>query len=175
MSHCPNQTNSWVTILVLLHTKVTCHPYTYFHPGVLRSFNICSNLLRMFYQSVLTSAIYFAVVCWVSRVMAVKLYSSSISGREMDILSVCPSVYLLFICLNDLIQWPYPCFHVLLQRHIGRAENSTLCCAQSVSQHWPPTGQTIAPLHVSDFCNSSLLQLGLRVREVRYQSHVCVR
>ncbi|XP_073668918.1 uncharacterized protein [Paramisgurnus dabryanus] len=30
----------------------------------LRSFNICSKLLRMFYQSVISSVMFYAVVCW---------------------------------------------------------------------------------------------------------------
>ena len=30
----------------------------------LRSFNICRTMLRMFYQSVVASAIFFAVTCW---------------------------------------------------------------------------------------------------------------
>ena len=33
----------------------------------LRSFNICRTMLRMFYESVVASAILFAVVCWGSR------------------------------------------------------------------------------------------------------------
>ncbi len=37
----------------------------------LHSFNVCSTVLRMFYQSVVASAIFFAVVCWGSRVRAV--------------------------------------------------------------------------------------------------------
>ncbi|KAG5271145.1 hypothetical protein AALO_G00176410 [Alosa alosa] len=31
----------------------------------LRSFNVCSKLLRMFYQSVVASVLFYAVVCWV--------------------------------------------------------------------------------------------------------------
>lgn len=30
----------------------------------LRSFNVCSGMLHMFYQSVVVSTIVFAVVCW---------------------------------------------------------------------------------------------------------------
>ncbi|XDV41797.1 hypothetical protein PO909_010597 [Leuciscus waleckii] len=30
----------------------------------LRSFNICNKLLRMFYQSVIASVLFYAVVCW---------------------------------------------------------------------------------------------------------------
>ncbi len=33
----------------------------------LRSFNICRTMLRMFYESVVASAIFYAVVCWGSR------------------------------------------------------------------------------------------------------------
>ena len=30
----------------------------------LRSFNVCKKLLRMFYQSVVASVLFYAVVCW---------------------------------------------------------------------------------------------------------------
>lgn len=30
----------------------------------LRSFNVCSKMLHMFYQSVVASAVFYAVVCW---------------------------------------------------------------------------------------------------------------
>ncbi|KAG5279118.1 hypothetical protein AALO_G00106300 [Alosa alosa] len=33
----------------------------------LRSFNVCSKLLRMFYQSVVASVLFYAVVCWGGR------------------------------------------------------------------------------------------------------------
>ena len=36
----------------------------------LRSFNACNIMLRMFYQSVVASSIFFAVVCWGSRLRA---------------------------------------------------------------------------------------------------------
>ena len=36
----------------------------------LRSFNVCSKMLEIFYQSVMASAIYFAVVCWGSSISA---------------------------------------------------------------------------------------------------------
>ncbi|XP_068566954.1 uncharacterized protein [Cebidichthys violaceus] len=36
----------------------------------LRSFNVCSKMLEMFYQSVVASALYFAVVCWGSSIGA---------------------------------------------------------------------------------------------------------
>ncbi len=36
----------------------------------LRSFNVCSKMLEIFYQSVVASAIFFAVVCWGSRIRA---------------------------------------------------------------------------------------------------------
>lgn len=68
----------------------------------LRSFNVCSTMLRMFYQSVVASASFFAIVCWGNRVrtvdankinkiirksflpVAIRLYNSFTSGREMN-------------------------------------------------------------------------------------------
>ena len=36
----------------------------------LRSFNVCSKMLEIFYQSVVASAIFFAAVCWGSSIRA---------------------------------------------------------------------------------------------------------
>ena len=36
----------------------------------LRSFNMCSKMLEIFYQSVVASALFFAVVCWGSSIRA---------------------------------------------------------------------------------------------------------
>ena len=36
----------------------------------LRSFNVCSKMLEIFYQSVVASALFFAVVCWGSSIGA---------------------------------------------------------------------------------------------------------
>ena len=61
----------------------------------LRSFNICRTMLRMFYESVVASAILFAVVCWGSGLRAAdtnklnKLIrrASDIVGMELDTLT----------------------------------------------------------------------------------------
>ena len=70
----------------------------------LRSFNICWTMLRMFYKSVLASAIMFAVVCWGSRLRVAdtnrinKLIrkTSDVVGVELDSLKggCCPSCML---------------------------------------------------------------------------------
>ena len=36
----------------------------------LRSFNVCSKMLEIFYQSVVASVLFFAVVCWGSSIGA---------------------------------------------------------------------------------------------------------
>ena len=36
----------------------------------LRSFNVCSKMLHIFYQSVVASAIFFAAICWGSSIRA---------------------------------------------------------------------------------------------------------
>ena len=36
----------------------------------LRSFNVCRTMLQMFYHSVVSSVIFYAVVCWGSRLKA---------------------------------------------------------------------------------------------------------
>ena len=61
----------------------------------LRSFNICQTMLRMFYESVVASAILFAVVCWGSRLRVadanrlIKLIrkTSDVVGVELDTLT----------------------------------------------------------------------------------------
>ena len=61
----------------------------------LRSFNICRTMLRMFYESVVASAILFAVVCWGSRLRVAdanrlnKLIrkASDVVGVELDTLT----------------------------------------------------------------------------------------
>ena len=61
----------------------------------LRSFNICRTMLRMFYESVVTSAILFAVVCWGSRVRVADANShnklirkaSDVVGIKLDFLT----------------------------------------------------------------------------------------
>jgi hypothetical protein len=60
----------------------------------LRSFNVCSKLLHTFYQSVVASAIFFAVVCWganikagdASRVNKLIRKASSVLGMSLDTL-----------------------------------------------------------------------------------------
>ena len=61
----------------------------------LRSFNICQTMLRMFYESVVASAILFAVVCWGSRLRGAKANrlnelirkASDVAGVELDSLT----------------------------------------------------------------------------------------
>ncbi len=61
-------------ICTLCWTPVLCTRRAradYYFLTRLRSFNVCSTMLRMFYQPVVTFAIFFAVMCWDSRVRAV--------------------------------------------------------------------------------------------------------
>ena len=62
----------------------------------LRSFNICQTMLRIFYESVVASAILYAVACWGSRLRVAdanrlnKLIgkASDVVGTERDSLTV---------------------------------------------------------------------------------------
>ena len=54
-----------------------------------RSFNVCNIMLRMFYQSVVASAIFFGVVCWGSRLRAadanrISRKAGSVLGVQLD-------------------------------------------------------------------------------------------
>ena len=58
----------------------------------LRSFDVCNRLLRMFYQSVVDSVLFFAVACWGSsakkgemgRLNKLVKKASSVVGEKMD-------------------------------------------------------------------------------------------
>ncbi|KAG5276526.1 hypothetical protein AALO_G00106690 [Alosa alosa] len=58
----------------------------------LRSFNVCSKLLRMFYQSVVASVLFYAVVCWggstrkkdVGRIDRLVRKAGSVVGAELE-------------------------------------------------------------------------------------------
>ena len=60
----------------------------------LRSFNICRTMLRMFYESVVASAIFFAVTCWSSglkvadnnRLNKLIRRAGDVVGEELDTL-----------------------------------------------------------------------------------------
>jgi len=46
-----------------------------------RSFNVCSKMLEIFYQSVVASAIFFAAVCWGSSIRASEKAGSALGLR----------------------------------------------------------------------------------------------
>ena len=61
----------------------------------LRSFNVCSKLLRMFYQSVVASILFYAVVCWggsikkreAGRLDRLVRKAGAVVGTELDCLT----------------------------------------------------------------------------------------
>ncbi|KAI3366357.1 hypothetical protein L3Q82_000520 [Scortum barcoo] len=55
--------------------------------GGLRSFNVCRTMLQMFYHSVVSSVIFYAVVCWGSRLKTadLTLTDSTSSSGELDL------------------------------------------------------------------------------------------
>ena len=61
----------------------------------LRSFNVCSKLLRMFYQSVVASVLFYAVVCWggsikkrdAGRLDKLVRKAGAVVGSELDCLT----------------------------------------------------------------------------------------
>ncbi len=65
-----------------------------FFLGRLRSFSVCNRLLKIFYQSIVASALFFAVVCWgggirageASRLNKLVRKASSVVRLELDIL-----------------------------------------------------------------------------------------
>ena len=61
----------------------------------LRSFNVCSDMMCMFYHIIIESALFYAVVCWGScttdknckRLDKLVKKASSVAGRRLDPLS----------------------------------------------------------------------------------------
>ena len=59
---------------------------------LLRSFNVCSDMMCMFYHTIIESALFYAVVCWAScttdkdcrRLDRLVKIASSVIGRELD-------------------------------------------------------------------------------------------
>uniref|UniRef100_A0A3P8P9N9 Alkylated DNA repair protein AlkB homologue 8 N-terminal domain-containing protein n=1 Tax=Astatotilapia calliptera TaxID=8154 RepID=A0A3P8P9N9_ASTCA len=78
----------------------------------LRSFNICQKMLRIFYESVVASAILYAVACWGSRLRVAdanrlnKLIrkASNVVGMELDSLKVVILILILILKIQKLLQ-----------------------------------------------------------------------
>ena len=64
--HIDNRLN-WKTNIEAVHKKGMSRLYFL---TKLRSFNVCRKMLEIFYESVVASALYFAVVCWGSSIGA---------------------------------------------------------------------------------------------------------
>ncbi|XP_062913008.1 uncharacterized protein LOC134350989 isoform X1 [Mobula hypostoma] len=87
----------------------------------LRSSNICRTMLRMFYESVVPSAIMFAVVCWGSRLRVAdtnrinKLIrkASDVVGMELDSLTVVSEKRMLSKLYAILVNVSHPLHNVL--------------------------------------------------------------
>ena len=87
----------------------------------LRSFKVCNIMLRMFYQSMIASAIFFAVVCWGSRLRAADARkisriirkAGSILGVQLDSLVVVSERRMLCILHNILDNNAHPLHQVL--------------------------------------------------------------
>ncbi|XP_059829971.1 uncharacterized protein LOC132396450 isoform X1 [Hypanus sabinus] len=116
----------------------------------LRSFNICRMMLRMFYQSVLASAIMLAVVCWGSRLRVAdtnrinKLIrkASDVVGEELDSLMVVSEKRMLSKLHAILDNDSHPLHNVLVSTGVQSARDSfhrdvTLSVIGSHSYLWP--------------------------------------
>ena len=109
----------------------------------LRSFNICRTMLRMFYESVVASAILFAVVCWGSRLRAADANrlnmlirkASDVVGVELDSLTSV-SDRMMLLKLRAILQYgSHPLHNALIKQ---RSTFSQRLIAPSCSDHWAP-------------------------------------
>ncbi|KAI3358985.1 hypothetical protein L3Q82_015375 [Scortum barcoo] len=81
---------NWTTHTSHLYGKTQSRMY--FLRRLLRSFNICSKLLQMFYQSVVASVLFYTVVCWggsiskkdTSRLDKLIRRAGSVVGTKLD-------------------------------------------------------------------------------------------
>ena len=110
----------WTTHTSHLHRKTQSRLYFLRR---LRSFNICSKLLWMFYQSVVTSVLFYTVVCW----------GSSLSKKDTS-------------RLDKLIRWAGSVVGMKLGSLVTVAERRTpdklLDIIDNASQSFPSVGPT---------------------------------
>ena len=90
----------------------------------LRSFNICRTMLRMFYESVVASAIFFAVTCWGSgmrvadtnRLNRLIKRAGDVVGEELDTLTTVADRRMLSRLRTIMDNASHPLFSTLAQR-----------------------------------------------------------
>ena len=90
----------------------------------LRSFNICRTMLRMFYQSVVASAIFFAVTCWGSgmkvadtnRLNKLIRRAGDVVGEELDTLTIGSARRMLSRLQSILDNVSHPLYDTLAQQ-----------------------------------------------------------
>ena len=92
----------------------------------LQSLNICNIILRMFYQSVVASAIFFGLVCWGSRLRAADANkiirkAGSVLGVQLNSLSVV-SEGMMLCKLHSILDNTHP-LHQVLTSHRSTFSN----------------------------------------------------
>jgi len=88
----------------------------------LRSFNICNKLLLMFYQSVVASILFYAVVCWggnskkrdASRLDRLVRRAGSVVGSELDSLAIVAEKMTLDKLLSILDNANHPMYNTFI-------------------------------------------------------------
>ena len=89
-----------------------------------RSFNICRTMLRIFYESVVASAIFFAVTCWGSglkvadnnRLHKLIRRASDVMGEELDTLTTVAERRMLSKLQSILDNVTHPLYDTLAQQ-----------------------------------------------------------
>ena len=90
----------------------------------LRSFNICQTMLRMFYESVVASAIFFTVTCWGSglkvadnnRLHKLIRRAGNVVGEELDTLTTVAERRMLSKLQSILDNVTHPLYVTLAQQ-----------------------------------------------------------
>ena len=142
----------------------------------LRSFNVCSTMLQMFYDSVVFSVIFFAVVCWGSRVKTAdanilnKLIrrAGSVLGVDQESLAVVSERRMLRKLLNILDKESHPLHAKLVSyrstfSHRLRPTGTITEATGGLSSQWPSNSITLHPsvkgtqnFHTNTMCNINI-------------------
>ncbi len=108
----------------------------------LRSFHMCNRLLRIFYQSVVASALFFAVVCWgggirageASRLNKLVRKASSVVGLDLDSLESVAERRIKYKIKNILNNPSHPLYDDLWQ--MGRSFSHWIIPPRYKTEHF---------------------------------------
>ena len=119
----------------------------------LRSFDVCGEMLHMFYQSVVASTIFYAAVCWggsatdrdTRRLDKLIRKAGSVLGRCLDSLGVVVERRM-WTKLSDILDnTNHPLHHTLIEQSSSHSERLTALCSRTERHRrsFVPTAMTL--------------------------------